>query len=419
MVMNIPYKEILKEKNFVYIFIGRLFKRSALILFSMELIWLTMELTNNSPLLLSLIVMAETLPFILFGIYGGVKADRWNKKLVMVISDISIAILLISLPILYQLNILNYFLLMVFVIVITLFSCFAEPCFRAIIPELLTKTKLQEGNALLDSVQRGAAILVPASIGLVLKITTQIHLFSLAFILMMIAAILHLLINYKPREFTSAQETQQSTVSDIKQTIGYLKRNKDISFIMLVQGVSIMINTGLWRVGLPIYLETYLGKDIDTFGYITGILGAASFGTSILLGLLNKINPIAIFNAGIILWGGGLLAIGVYPSITIIYIATVLIGIGQASEGLSRIIILQDQVPGNMLGKVFSISSSLNYTSDTLSLGAISGVLAVFSTAVVFSGGGAAILLTGIVGALTLKRRSQKINLNKSNEGAI
>ncbi|NBJ68728.1 MULTISPECIES: MFS transporter [Clostridia] len=417
--MNISYKEILKEKNFIYILLGRLFKRSALILFSMELIWLTMQLTNNSPLYLSLMVMAETLPFILFGIYGGVKADRWNKKFVMVTSDIGIATLLLCLPILYQLNILSYFLLMAVAVIITLFSCFSEPCYRAIIPELIAKSKLQEGNALLDSVQRGATILVPVSIGLVLKFTTQIHLFSLAFILMIIAAFLHLLIIYRPKKIISTEQGTPSTINDIKQTLEYLKKNKDISFIMLVQGVSIMINTGLWRVGLPIYLETYLGKDIDTFGYITGILGATSFVTSIILGLLKQINPILIFNTGIISWGLGLLAIGVYPSIIIIYIATLLIGIGQASEGLARIVILQDQVPRNMLGKVFSITSTLNYTSDTVSLGAISGVLAIFSTVVVFSGGGAAIMVTGIIGAVILKSRSKKINLNNSKEGAI
>lgn len=65
---------------------------------------------------------------------------------------------------------------MILAVGITLFSCFAEPSFRAILPELLTKNKLQEGNALLDSVQRGAGILAPASLGFVLKLTTEIHL---------------------------------------------------------------------------------------------------------------------------------------------------------------------------------------------------------------------------------------------------
>lgn len=45
--------------------------------------------------------MAQTLPFIVFGIYGGVKADKWNKKKITVISDSLIAILILAIPILF------------------------------------------------------------------------------------------------------------------------------------------------------------------------------------------------------------------------------------------------------------------------------------------------------------------------------
>lgn len=224
--MNIPYRKILKERNYSYILLGRLFKRSALILFNMELIWFTMELTGNSPFYLSLMIMAETLPFIIFGIYGGVKADKWNKKRVMVISDIGIALLIIAIPLLYSIGLFNYYILMIIAVGITLFSCFAEPSFRAILPELLTKNKLQEGNALLDSVHRGAGILAPASLGFVLKLTTEIHLFSLAFILMSVAAILHLLIKYLPKVKVNSEEQSRSALNDIKYTLGYLKKIK-------------------------------------------------------------------------------------------------------------------------------------------------------------------------------------------------
>lgn len=406
--MNIPYKQLLKEKNFIFLLLGRVMRSSALILFSLEVIWITMEITDNSPLYLSLMVIAETLPFILLGLYGGVKADKWNKKRVMVLSDIGVFVLIALIPVLFIMNELHYSTLLILVVGITIFSCFSEPCFRAILPELIKKNQLQEGNALLDSLQRGSSILVPASIGIVLKVTTQIHLFSLAFILMILAVIFNLCINYNRRVNQKLEQESSSTLNDIKSSFDYLKKNKDISFIVAVQGVSIFINTGLMRVGLPIYLDVYLNKDITEFGYITGILGASSFLTSILLGLFKRLNPIYSFNIGIFLWGLGLVVIGIFPSITIIYIAMVLIGIGQASEGLARIIILQDQVPSNMLGKIFSMSSTINYLSDTISLGAISSVLGVFATSSIFSGGGCIILVIGLAGMVSLKNHSNK-----------
>ncbi|MDM5247281.1 MFS transporter [Lysinibacillus sp. G4S2] len=401
--MKILYKDILDEKNFTFLLLGRLFKRSSLILFSLELIWLTMELTSSSPLYLSLMVMAETLPFIFLGIYGGVKADKWNKKKIMVICDLLIAILILSIPVMFFLGFLNYFILMCIAVLISILNCFSEPSFRALLPELVTNNKLQRSNALLDSIQRGASIIIPASVGIVVKVTDQIHILTLAFILISISGVFHMLINYKVTHLNT-NDSEQGTIAEIKLTLAYLKSHRNILFIIFVQGISILINTGLWRVGLPIYLDTNLGKDISTFGIITGILGAAAFSTSIILGTLKKLNPIVIFKIGIILWGSGLLLIGLSPSIFVIYIATIIIGIGQASEGLGRIIIIQEQVPGNMLGKVFSISSSINYTSDTLSLGVISSILAIFTTSSVFLGGGGIILIIGLMGFMFFKK---------------
>ncbi len=181
--MSIPYKHLLKERNFTSLLIGRLLQRSALILFSIELIWLTMDLTDHSPLYLSIMTMGETLPFIVFGLYGGIKADQWNKKKVMVICNMCAAILFMIIPLLYFFGFLNYYILLVIVIGVTIFSCFSEPCYRAILPELLKGKRIIEGNALLDSIQRGVSIIIPASIGLILKLTTQIHLFTLGFFL--------------------------------------------------------------------------------------------------------------------------------------------------------------------------------------------------------------------------------------------
>ncbi|WP_347553173.1 hypothetical protein ABFG93_21625 (plasmid) [Pseudalkalibacillus hwajinpoensis] len=136
--------------------------------------------------------------------------------------------------------------------------------------------------------------------------------------------------------------------------MSFLKDHPEITFIILGQGLGILINTGLWRVGLPIYLEGYLNENIITFGYITGVMGATSFITSMALGISKKYNPLVVFNVGMGLWGLGLLMIGTPPTMSVIYIATTLIGMDQASEGLSRVVILQEKVPANILGKVFS-----------------------------------------------------------------
>ncbi len=62
------YLEVLKNRNFTYLLIGNFLRRSCFVLFSLQIIWFTVELTNQSSLKLSMMVMSQTLPFIIFGI---------------------------------------------------------------------------------------------------------------------------------------------------------------------------------------------------------------------------------------------------------------------------------------------------------------------------------------------------------------
>ncbi len=60
------YLEVLKNRNFTYLLIGNLLlHRSCFVLFSLQIIWFTVELTNQSSLKLSMMVMSQTLPFCL------------------------------------------------------------------------------------------------------------------------------------------------------------------------------------------------------------------------------------------------------------------------------------------------------------------------------------------------------------------
>lgn len=54
------YVDILKNKNFTYLLTGNFFRRSCFVLFSLQLIWFTIDLTNNSSWKLTIMVMSQT-----------------------------------------------------------------------------------------------------------------------------------------------------------------------------------------------------------------------------------------------------------------------------------------------------------------------------------------------------------------------
>lgn len=395
--MTASYLQLRSERNFILLALGRLFKIAGMTLFSIEVIWLTMSLTHDSAIALSIIAMAQTVPYIIFGIYGGVLADKWNKKKMLIFSDIFSVPVLILIPLLYFFGYLSFTVLVLLSIAFTIFNCFSEPSFRSILPAVLPKDKLKQGNALLDSIQRGASIFVPVTITFFLIFLPEVQLFNVAACSIFIAFVAHLFIKYSHTKLEHRKENP-SDIETLKYTFSYIKYHPEISVPMFSSALCILVNTGLWRVGLPLLLSTQLGAGVSAYSYIVGVLGIASLVTSLFLGMIKEFNTLITFTAGVFTWGVGLVIIGLAPHLLFVYAAAVLLGIGQAAQGVTRVIIFQEKLPENLLGKVFSTSGSLSYASDSMSLLLIPAFMAVTPISGLFALGGLFLISFSVIG---------------------
>ena len=122
-------------------------------------------------------VMSQTLPFILFGVFGGAFSDRDNKKKILYLSDLILAIIILLIPLLSLVGHLDYIILLIISTIITILNCFTDPAFRALLPEIVSEENLSTSNALIDSLQRGSNIILPALIGVLVILVGNIGIF--------------------------------------------------------------------------------------------------------------------------------------------------------------------------------------------------------------------------------------------------
>lgn len=396
------YVEVLKNRDFTCLLIGNFLRRSCFVLFSLQLIWFTIDLTNNSSWKLSIMVMSQTLPFILFGIFGGAFSDRHNKKKILYLSDLILAIIILAIPLFYLIGQLNYIMLLIISTIITILNCFTDPAFRALLPEIVSEENLSTSNALIDSLQRGSNIILPALIGVLVILIGNVGIFYICSFLLFLGFFANILIKYKPTE----KGDQSNTKEDFSEAWQFLKKSKEIPYIIIIQFLCIIINTGVWRVALPLFIAKSLAEGVGVYGLATSFLGVASLLTSLVVGLLSEKYIIFKFSLGVFIWGTGLLIIGAFPNTIILYIAAVLVGIGQSMEGLTRSIAIQTKTPNHLMGKVFSLSSTSNYAADTLSLGFISLIIPLISLGGVFFSGGIIIALLSFIGIKYSRKNS-------------
>ena len=141
-----PFIQALHSRQFALLWTGQTISSLGDGAFNTAVAWQVLTLTGSATAL-GLFMIAQILPMILFLLFGGVAADRFPRKQVLLWSDASraVAVLLIAgLAMVHQLQIWHLVLLSL---------CFGTvrgffmPAYQSIIPQLVEKDELASANS--------------------------------------------------------------------------------------------------------------------------------------------------------------------------------------------------------------------------------------------------------------------------------
>lgn len=141
--MKHPILAVLSIRSFSYLMLSELFSQIAMNLLNFVLLILVFNLVRSS-VAVSGVILAFTVPALLFGILAGIYVDRWNKKHVLFYTNLLRAVLVFPL-FFFNSSLLAIYLLSFFVSVVTQFFIPAE---APIIPLIVEKKLLLPANAL-------------------------------------------------------------------------------------------------------------------------------------------------------------------------------------------------------------------------------------------------------------------------------
>src|ERR1700722_1706994 len=126
-------------------------------------VWAMYKL-NSSPLLLSLMSAVASLPFFLFIMPAGALADVVDRRKLLWVMNLWLAVAAATLAALGWLGILNPYLVLVCVFLLGVGFAFTAPTWPAVLPELVSKAELSSANAL-SGLQLNIASVVGPTVG--------------------------------------------------------------------------------------------------------------------------------------------------------------------------------------------------------------------------------------------------------------
>lgn len=349
----------LHHRNFRLFWFGQLISLIGTWMQSIGQAWLVLELTH-SAFLLGLVGALQFLPILLFALFGGVLADRWPKRKVLLFTQTSAMIQAFILAVLVFTGTVQLWHIFVLAALLGLTNSIDMPTRQAFVVEMVGHDSLTNAIALNSSVFNMARIVGPGIGGLIIATLGVAPLFlfnALSFIAVLIGLAMidmKTLYDQPKRHATARDEPKQSTLQSLREGLTYIVRTPSVFLIIMVVGVISLFGIN-FNVVLPLFATEVLHMGATGFGFISSAFGLGSLVAALWLAWGNKKPSIIhlLVEATIFCVILGLFALSGNYYLSLLLIAAV--GFTQIAFSAIANTTLQTVTPNHLRGRVMSV----------------------------------------------------------------
>lgn len=283
-VLSVPVAlHPLTEKHFGFFWAGAFLSSIGFWIQTVGQGWQVLQLTN-SPLLLGFVTFAATLPNILFSLFGGVIADRLNRRYLLIGTQAIYMSTATILGILTTLHVIAVWHIILFALINGLFSSVGFPAWQAFIGDLVPSDELKQGIAL-NSMQFNMSRMVgPAIGGLsigIFGIAGSYYLNAASYLAVLFPLVLmHPVIKVRKSE-------RESIWRGLGGGLSYVRKRPFIQVLLLLQ-FSIAFLVFPYATLLPVFARDIFHIGAPGLGLLNAMSGLGALGGSLTLVMLSQ-----------------------------------------------------------------------------------------------------------------------------------
>jgi MFS family permease len=311
--------------------------------------WLVLQLTD-SAFWVGLIAFIIGIPSLFLCPFGGLYADRLDRRKMMLFGQVASALPILLLATLTTTGVIAIWHIAALSVLIGTVWAFTDPAYLAIIPSLVTPSDLMNAMAMDTLAWQLSRFIGPAIAGVLMGLVAIGGTFYGAGIAFVVAFLLIFLIR-TPATIT----TERASIwKDIKEGLSYIRSNKmALTLILMVAGVSLFALPCFWL--MPVFARDVLGVGEAGYTQLMMAVGAGGLAGGLAaakLGDFKRKGWLMIVSA--LIFTGMLILFAMSRSFPLSLVLAVIIG---AANGLFQAVIIAlllsitpDQFRGRMMG---------------------------------------------------------------------
>ncbi len=341
-----------------------------------------------------LILMCVFLPPFLLKPFGGVLADRYDRRLMMVLSDLGATLGLLFIFFSMLSGNVQLWQIYLGISVSSVFSAFQEPAYKSLVSDLLPEELNSKASGLMQLATSAQYLISPFLAGILLTLMNLKYIFLIDISTLIISSSIVLIIR-KQLGTVPKKQSNQNFLHDFKEGINVFRQNKGVVNLVFTIAMVLFFVGLLQSLMVPMLLNITTAKII---GISQSICASGMIAGSLFIGLLGsgkkyvKALSISLFFTGIFFSG-----LGLSTKIILITISGFLFFSTLPFVNTSIEVLIRTNIQNSKQGRVWAIISTLTYLGSVVAF-AIAGLMAdkIFNPLLIENG-----LLVNSIGKIT------------------
>jgi MFS family permease len=315
--------------------------------------WLVLRLTDDSPLALSLVIMAFALPLTFVSLLGGALADRFSRRHIIMGMQSGNAFLTMLLATLDLTGVISLWHLIVIGVANGTMVAFNMPSRQSLISDIVPEQTLMNAVSLSSSGMNLTRILGPALAGVLITFMGTAGVFYLIAFFYLLSVFFTAMIRGGRRPLALPVK---SVRSDIREGFRYALRDSTVLGLVIMGFVPALFGFSYMTL-LPAWAREVLDVQSDGLGLLMTTMGVGSLAGTLVLASIRTLGRRGMFLFGIcMVWGACLLIFSRTATYATALPLLFAVGFTSATFMSLNMTLMQSYSTAEMRGRVLSMA---------------------------------------------------------------
>ncbi len=259
------------NRNFVLLLTGQLVSQIGDKFHMIALSFYVLKTTGSSAKM-GAVLAASLIPSLILGLFSGAFIDRYNRKAIIVGTDLIRGVIIAGFALLFYLNAMNFYVILIMQVLLSINGAFFDPAVPAVIPTIVDEKNLAAANSTHQFIAGFSTIAGAFLGGIMVSAAGYLWVFVLNAISFILSAIFECFIQIPKTPARTGQKNPFGIWEDMREGYRYIFTRQDL-VVLLFMVLVIHFFVGSIEVMMPVMANLISEDGPKTLGFFQTAFG--------------------------------------------------------------------------------------------------------------------------------------------------